>query len=148
MGVAGDVDADGDQDLFFTNVGDSFPGFVVNGDRRDDQKPMNGWLLLRNDGGFRFSDATREAGWQAWLAWGAPEDTNPTAGSISWCPRTTPGRGPLAQKFPAAARRRGRDDFYPSLGREPVVSNPRDADLDGDGSRLVLAQQRKPAAPT
>ena len=32
MGVAaGDVDGDGDIDLFFTNVGDSFPAFVVNG---------------------------------------------------------------------------------------------------------------------
>ena len=73
MGVAaGDIDADGDQDLFFTNVGDSFPGFVVNGDRRDDQPARNGWLLLRNEGGMRFTDVTREAGLAGYgFAWGA-----------------------------------------------------------------------------
>lgn len=38
MGVAvGDYDADGDQDLLFTNVGDSFPGFLARGDLHDDQ---------------------------------------------------------------------------------------------------------------
>lgn len=79
MGVAaGDFDEDGDQDLFFTNVGDSFPAFVVKGDRHPDQPYDGGWKLLRNDGRFAFHDATREVGFAGYgFAWGAVfEDMN------------------------------------------------------------------------
>ena len=39
MGVAvGDIDNDGDQDLFFSNVGQSIPTFLTAGDIRDDQQ--------------------------------------------------------------------------------------------------------------
>lgn len=79
MGVAvGDYDADGDPDLLFTNVGDSFPGFLAEGDLHDDQRFALGWLLLRNDGGMRFHDTTEEAGLEGLgFAWGASfEDVN------------------------------------------------------------------------
>jgi hypothetical protein len=79
MGVAaGDVDADGDQDLLFTNVGDGFPAFAVKGDRHDDQPYAAGWRLWRNDGAFRFTDVTDAAGLAGMgFAWGAVfEDVN------------------------------------------------------------------------
>ncbi|HYQ72823.1 MAG TPA: VCBS repeat-containing protein, partial [Gammaproteobacteria bacterium] len=59
MGLAaGDIDRDGDQDLFFTNVGTSIPAFLTMGDIRDDQRHTHEWLLLRNDGDFHFTDVT------------------------------------------------------------------------------------------
>jgi len=79
MGVAvGDIDNDGDQDLFFSNIGKSIPTFLTAGDIRDDQHHTHEWLLMRNDGGFRFTDVTeayRLAG--EGFAWGAVfEDLN------------------------------------------------------------------------
>jgi enediyne biosynthesis protein E4 len=79
MGLAvGDIDNDGDQDLFFSNVGKSIPTFLTTGDIRDDQRHNLEWLLLRNDGDFRFADATetyRLTG--EGFAWGAVfEDLN------------------------------------------------------------------------
>ncbi|MDG9669820.1 CRTAC1 family protein [Hahella sp. CR1] len=59
MGLAvGDIDRDGDQDLFFTNIGNSIPEFLTSGDLRDDQRQDSEWLLLRNEGDFRFTDMT------------------------------------------------------------------------------------------
>ena len=79
MGLAvGDIDHDGDQDLFFSNVGDSIPAFLTKGDIRDDQRHNLEWLLLRNDGDFKFTDATAELGITGeGFAWGAIfEDLN------------------------------------------------------------------------
>ena len=61
LGV-GDIDRDGDQDLYFSNVGDSIPAFLTTGDIREDQRHNLEWLLLRNDGDFRFTDITEEYG--------------------------------------------------------------------------------------
>lgn len=59
MGLAvGDIDNDGDQDLFFSNAGNSIPAFLTKGDIRDDQKHNLEWLLLRNDGDFVLTDVT------------------------------------------------------------------------------------------
>ena len=59
MGVGvGDIDNDGDQDLFFPNVGDSIPLFLTKGDLHSNQTHTHDWLLLRNDGNFKFSNIT------------------------------------------------------------------------------------------
>jgi hypothetical protein len=79
MGVAiGDIDRDGDQDLFFTNVGKTIPLFLTKGDINKDQKPVNDWLLLRNDKEFKFVNITKEYDLSGHgFAWGAAfEDLN------------------------------------------------------------------------
>lgn len=79
MGLAvGDVDKDGDQDLFFTNVGTSIPQFLLKGDIKDDQRLESQWVLLRNDGNFVFTDATEAYGLRDYgFAWGTVfEDIN------------------------------------------------------------------------
>jgi len=76
MSVAvGDIDQDGDQDLFFTNVGTSIPLFLTMGDVRDDQRHTQDWMLLCNDGNFHFTDVYDLSG--EGFAWGAVfEDLN------------------------------------------------------------------------
>ncbi|MCA9500690.1 MAG: VCBS repeat-containing protein, partial [Nitrospira sp.] len=79
MGLAvGDVDKDGDQDLFFTNVGTSIPQFLLKGDLKDDQRLESQWVLLRNDGNFVFTDVTQAYGLRDYgFAWGTVfEDIN------------------------------------------------------------------------
>jgi len=61
MGIAvGDYNNDGRPDLFFSNVGNTPPGFLVKGDLRDDQVFNRKWILFRNDGGFKFTDIAKE----------------------------------------------------------------------------------------
>lgn len=140
MGVAaGDVDADGDQDLVLTNVGDSFPAFLARGDLRDDQPYAGGWLMLRNDGDFRFADVTREAGLEGLgFAWGVVlEDLNldgrldlvASQNYVKWPVHRVfkfPGKLLLATgnglELRAAAAAENR-----AYGNSPVI-----ADLDGD----------------
>lgn len=79
MGLAvGDVDLDGDQDLFFSNTGKTVPKAVARGDLRADQQLDSNWRLLRNDGDFAFTDITQESGLQGFeFAWGVVfEDFN------------------------------------------------------------------------
>jgi hypothetical protein len=146
MGVAaGDVDGDGDQDLAFTNVGDGFPAFAVKGDRRDDQPYAGGWRLWRNDGGFRFTNITHEAGLDGMgFAWGLVfEDVNfdgrldllAAQNYVKWpvyrlfkfpgkvLLQTSPGAGAGATPEFRAADAAGN----PAYGNSPVI-----ADLDGD----------------
>ncbi len=72
MGLGiGDMDNDGDQDLFFPNVGTSIPEFLTKGDIREGQRHTHDWLILENQGNFKFKDVTTD-----WLpqgegfAWG------------------------------------------------------------------------------
>lgn len=75
MGLAvGDIDKDGDQDLFFTNSGNSVPEFLLEfaGDAKDNQPRNYGWILLRNDGDFNFTDVTTNYKLDDYgFAWGA-----------------------------------------------------------------------------
>ena len=73
MGVAvGDIDGDGDEDIFLSNAGRSIPRFLLSGDARSDQTIDIGWRLLRNDGDFIFTDITENSGvgFDEW-AWGS-----------------------------------------------------------------------------
>ena len=79
MGLGlGDIDNDGDQDLFFSNVGNSIPAFLTTGDIRKNQRHELEWLLLRNDGDFNFTDVTEAYGITGeGFAWGGVfEDLN------------------------------------------------------------------------
>ena len=75
MGVApGDIDKDGDQDLFFTNSGSSIPSMMLEllGDGRDDQPRNYDWLLMRNDGNFTFTEVTKPYALNGYgFSWGA-----------------------------------------------------------------------------
>ncbi len=79
MGIGvGDMDNDGDQDLFFPNVGNSIPSALTQGDIRDDQRHSHAWSLMRNDGDFQFTEVVED--WnihKAGFAWGGVfEDVN------------------------------------------------------------------------
>jgi hypothetical protein len=145
MGVAvGDYDDDGDPDLFFSNVGESFPGFLAKGDLHDDQRFAIGWLLLRNDGAMRFHDVTEEAGLGGLgFAWGALfEDVN-LDGRLDLLVSQNYIKWPIHRlfKFPGkvllgAGRPSG--FFAADVAENPAYSNsPILADLDGD-ARLDL----------
>lgn len=142
MGIAvGDFDADGDQDLYFPNVGDSFPGLLARGDLHDDQPYEGGWLLLRNDGGFRFADRTRESGLAGMgFAWGAAfEDVN-LDGRLDLLVAQNYVKWPVHRlfKFPGKVLLGVPDAAGPHFFPAPVAENrafgntPVVADLDGD----------------
>ena len=61
LGV-GDIDKDGDQDLFFSNSGNSIPEFLTAGDIEEHQKFNGSWILLENKGNFEFVEKTIEYG--------------------------------------------------------------------------------------
>ncbi|HEX7026402.1 MAG TPA: CRTAC1 family protein [Gammaproteobacteria bacterium] len=61
MGIAtGDVNNDDRLDLFFTNSGTTVPRLLARGDLRENQRLHTQWMLLRNDGSFRFTDVAEE----------------------------------------------------------------------------------------
>lgn len=144
MGVAvGDYDADGDQDLLFTNVGDSFPAFVAHGDLRDDQSFAGGWALLRNDGKLGFRDVTDDAQLAGLgFAWGAAfEDVN-FDGTLDLLASQNYVKWPVHRvfKFPGKVLlglSDGRFAPAPVAENESFSNAPLLADLDGDG-RLDL----------
>jgi len=150
MGLAaGDIDNDGDQDLFFTNVGRSIPTFLTRGDIGGDQRHTHEWLLLRNEGGFRFTDVTdayRLTG--EGFAWGAVfEDLN-LDGQLDLLVAQNYIKWPIHKFFKLSGRaylQRGETgagafEHAPSLGIENKYfgQSPLIADLDGDGRPDLL----------
>ena len=143
MGLAaGDIDGDGDQDLFFTNSGTSVPAFILElaGDATDEQPRNYGWILLRNDGDFNFADITADYELDGYgFAWGAAFEDLTLDGElellvaqnyIKWPPHAV---AKLPNK--TFAQRDGAFYHAPALGLEHRAFSqaPLIADIDGDG---------------
>ena len=150
MGLAvADIDKDGDQDLFFTNVGTSIPLFLTTGDLRKDQRHTHDWMLLRNDGNFRLTDVTDTYGLSGeGFAWGAVfEDLN-LDGQLDLLVAQNYIKWPVHKWLKLSGRtalqstKYGRPVFQhapalglenPYFGQAPVI-----LDLDGDGKQDLL----------
>jgi len=147
MGLAfGDVNGDGKLDIFLSNIGNSIPTALVKGDRRDDQKPAAEWLLLRNDGGMRFTDISVVAGISGFgFGWGGVfEDVNldgvldllVAENYVKWpVHRLFKLPGKLLLGAPGASPKffTSKAGANASYGHVPLI-----ADLDGDGRSDIL----------
>ncbi len=81
MGIGiGDIDNDGDLDLLFSNAGNTIPAFAIRiaADLKKGQKLKQNWLLLQNEGHFKFRNVTKKYRLKGkGFAWGAIfEDLN------------------------------------------------------------------------
>ena len=141
MGVAaGDVDGDGDQDLSLHRTSATpSRAFAVKGDRHDDQPYDGGWLLLRNDGGFHFTDVTREAGLDGiGFAWGAVFEDMNLDGQLDLMVSQNYVKWPVHRwfKFPGKLLLGGGPASLPRLAggveNRAFSNSPVIADLDGD----------------
>ncbi len=147
MGIAlGDIDNDGDVDLLFSNSGSSIPSWLLQGDLKDGQIFNPSWALMRNDGGFNFTDITRQAGLEeVGFGWGVVfEDLNydgalDMAGGqnyvnwpVHWLAKlpgkimlNDPKALPSLPSFYESGNEQGKNFYY---GHSPLL-----ADIDGDG---------------
>lgn len=61
MGIAvGDYNNDGLVDFFFSNTGSSVPSFLARGDLEETDEFVSDWILFKNEGNFKFTDAAQE----------------------------------------------------------------------------------------
>jgi enediyne biosynthesis protein E4 len=147
MGLAfGDIDRDGDLDVFLSNIGNSIPAALVKGDRRDDQTPNNEWLVLRNDGDFRFTDVTGDVGADGFgFAWGgAFQDVNHD-GVLDLLVAENYVKWPVHKLFKLPGKtllgaQASQPRFYTSDAAENAATGhvPLIADLDGDGQNDIV----------
>lgn len=144
MGLAaGDVDGDGDQDLFFSNLGVSIPAFLTRGDLKGGQRHATEWLLLRNDGDFKFTDVTGSYGLLGHgFSWGAVfEDLN-LDGALDLAVAQNYIKWPVHKVAPLGSKaflqqlNGGTAEYfhYDALGLDNryFAQSPLIADLDGD----------------
>lgn len=62
MGLAvGDYNNDGLVDFMFSNTGSTLPRFLAKGDIKDASRFNEKWILFRNEGSFKFTDAAEES---------------------------------------------------------------------------------------
>lgn len=79
MGIGvGDIDEDGDQDLYLSNIGSSIPNSLLRGDLTESQNLSLEWLVLENLGDFNFKNITNDVQLDGYgFAWGGVfEDLN------------------------------------------------------------------------
>jgi len=151
-GIAvGDIDKDGDQDLFFSNVGNSLPPypFSAPSDLLENQTLSTEWLLLRNEGNFNFKNMTEEYNLTGnGFAWGAVfEDLNLDGHLdllVAQNDITIPAhhRLRLTGKAMLQHSTQQQKGFYHSsdlgLNNRHFAQAPLIADLDGDGRQDML----------
>ena len=146
----GDYDNDGDQDLYFPNVGTSIPEFLTKGDIREDQRHTHDWLMLRNDGDMTFTTVTDQSGLLGdGFAWGGVFEDVDLDGRmdlfvaqnyIKWPPHVLfklPGR---ALRNTDAAEGPRFEDASSELGLENpyFAQSSLIVDFDGDGYQDYL----------
>ncbi|AIZ43665.1 integrin [Cellulophaga baltica 18] len=62
MGLAvGDYNNDGLVDFMFSNVGTTAPDFMASGDIKNKELYTDKWILFKNEGNFKFTDAAEDA---------------------------------------------------------------------------------------
>ena len=73
MGIAvGDYNNDGLVDFFFSNTGSSVPEFLARGDLAEGDIFNKKWILFKNEGNFKFTDAAMETNVADFeFSWGA-----------------------------------------------------------------------------
>lgn len=73
MGIAvGDYNNDGLVDFFFSNTGSSVPEFLARGDLAEGDAFNKKWILFKNEGNFKFTDAAMETNVADFeFSWGA-----------------------------------------------------------------------------
>lgn len=143
MGLtAGDIDKDGDQDLFFTNSGTSVPHWFLEiaGDGTDAQPRNYGWILLRNDGDFKFTDVTQAYQLDNYgFGWGAAFEDLTLNGELDLLVAQNYIKWPPHRWFSLSSKSFALQDgkYYhlPALGLEnPAFAQaPLIADLNNDG---------------
>jgi hypothetical protein len=146
MGAAmGDVDNDGDIDMLFSNSGSSITGKILMGDLKENMRFNGSWIMLRNEGNFRFTNISKKARIaDLGFGWGAVfEDMNfdgavdmfGAQNYIKWLPhKLYKIDGKIMLNDPQALA-----EFYLNRGdsgKNPYFANtPLLVDFDGDGKK-------------